>query len=112
MKINFRKSFGFIILMVVGYGIFYFSKSWTDLLIYSGATILFSFLLKEIFCIISDARDEISSYEERRKAKYLKQIKPTLTPTEKLFIEAKKDLPYKILKEDFNIFREKMKNRR
>lgn len=96
---------------LLGYAIFHYSSSWADLISYSFTAVIFSCLLREFILIVSDAKAEVNSYEERRKSKYLQQIKPTLSSTEKLYLESKKDLPYKILKDDFTKFREKIKTK-
>jgi len=107
-----KRAFIIAIISLSGYGIFHYSTSWVELLSYSISAIIFFFIFREFISIISDAKAEVNSYEERKKAKYLQQIKPTLSSTEKLYIESKKDLPYKLLKEDFTKFREKINTKR
>jgi len=101
---------GFFIL--IGITVFNVSHTWMELLAYSGVAIVFSFLAREIIDIIISVREEVSSYEERRKAVFLKRIRPTLTATEKVYLDGKKDLPYKILKQDLEALRENIKKRR
>lgn len=112
MNTYIKRAFIIAIISLAGYGAFHYSHTWLDLISYSVVGIIFSFIFREFISIISDAKAEVNSYEERRKAKYLQQIKPTLSSTEKLYIESKKDLPYKLLKEDFTKFREKINTKR
>lgn len=112
MNTYIKRAFIIAIISLAGYGVFHYSHTWLDLISYSVVGIIFSFIFREFISIISDAKAEVNSYEERRKAKYLQQIKPTLSSTEKLYIESKKDLPYKLLKEDFTKFREKINTKR
>lgn len=98
--------------ILIGITVFNVSHTWMELLAYSGVAIVFSFLVREIIDIIISVREEVSSYEERRKALFLKRIRPTLTATEKVFLDGKKDLPYKLLKQDLDALRENIKKRR
>ncbi len=106
-----RISFLIGLMSIIGYELWNYSNSWSDLISYSIIATVFAFLLREFILIVSDARAEVKSYEERRKVKYLQKLKPTLSSTEKLYLDRNKDLPYKILKEDFTKFREKIKTK-
>ena len=114
MRKNINRSFllKLCFFIFIGIVVFNISGTWAELLTYSGAAVVFSFLTREIIEIFISVREEVSSYEERRKALFLKRIRPTLTATEKVYLDGKKDLPYKLLKHDLDAFRETVRKRR
>lgn len=110
--LSFSFLFKLCLFVFIGIAVFNISSTWIELLSYSGVAIVFSFLAREIIDIIISVREEVSSYDERRKALFLKHIRPTLTATEKIYLDGKKDLPYKLLKHDLDTFRETVRKRR
>lgn len=62
-----RISFLIGLMSIIGYELWNYSNSWSDLISYSIIATVFAFLLREFILIVSDARAEVKSYEERRK---------------------------------------------